>query len=77
MNIYTDSNLFILQEVYSTFIKEVTCPSKISFYRNHKENSDYIERKYYRNVSEDIDKKFIHRSMVVFLTEEGLKKFMS
>ena len=39
---YGEDDLFILQEVYSKFIKEALCPSKISFYNTNKDNDDYI-----------------------------------
>lgn len=39
---YGEDDIFILQEVYSKFIKEVSCPSKISFYNTNKDNGDYI-----------------------------------
>jgi hypothetical protein len=43
----------------------------------NKNNRDYIIKYYYSDVVEDIDAKFVHRNKVIFITKDGLNKFIS
>jgi|LauGreSBDMM110SN_4_FD.fasta_scaffold28050_1 hypothetical protein len=73
---YGEDDLFILQEVYSKFIKEVSCPSKISFYNTNKHEDEYIMVVDTTRFLQDVDRKFVHKKKVVYLKEAGIIKFM-